>query len=307
MTTTWKREQDRREAASDFAELIVKGLGITAPPVSPFQILRSEKRRITAVGEDFGDAFDGRLEYHRPRFLLFYNTRYDDRPHLGEHHPRVNFTVAHELAHFFLTPHRNYLKHDGQPHGSKTEFVSDNNSEREADAFAAGLLMPKFLAKPILDRGELTFDRLSRAAREFDTSLLSTTFRAVQLSSLPCALAGLRAGKVAWMLPSDPLIQARYYPRKEGVRSAFVADRWAAFEGGDDQRTTEDGKLVEWFQTYDQEDDLADVEVTQAILPVRSMNTVLVLLTMDEDDLFPEEEEEEEDELDRDHRERFGW
>ena len=50
----------------------------------------------------------------------------------------MNFSVAHELAHYFLIAHHNYLKHGGRPHGSKTEFVSDNNSEREADAFAAG-------------------------------------------------------------------------------------------------------------------------------------------------------------------------
>lgn len=306
MTTSWKQEQVRREAASDFAEVIVKGLGISALPVSPFQFLQAEKKRISAFGDDFGDAFDGRLEYQRPRFLLFFNNKYDARSHKGEHHPRVNFSVAHELAHYFLIAHHNYLKHGGQAHGSKTEFVSDNNSEREADAFAAGLLMPRFLAEPILDQGELTFERISRAADRFDTSLLSTAFRAVQLSSLPCALAGLRDGKVAWMLPSARLIEAKCYPKKGAIRDTFAASRWAAFARGDDQRETEDGKLIDWFQTYDREDDLAAVEVTQAILPVRSMNTALVLLTMDEEDVLPEEEEEE-DEVDRDHREKFGW
>jgi len=306
VTTNWKQERVRREAASDFAEDIVKGLGITAPPVSPFQILQSEKKRISAFGDDFGDAFDGRLEYQRPRFLLFFNTKYDVRSRKGEHHPRVNFSVSHELAHYYLIAHHNYLEQGGRPHGSKTEFVSDNNSEREADAFAAGLLMPRFLAEPLLDQGELAFDQIARAADTFDTSLVSTAFRAVQLSSLPCALAGLRDGKVAWVLPSARLIEAKCYPKKGAIRAAFVAARWAAFLRGDDERETVDGKLIDWFQTYDREEDLAAVEVTQAILPVRSMNTVLVLLTMDEEDVMPEEQDEE-DEFDRDHREKFGW
>lgn len=305
MATNWKQEQVRREAAADFAEAIVTGLGLTKPPVSPFEILRSEQRRIKAFDDDFGDAFDGRLEYQRPHFLLFYNTRYDAWPHKGEHHPKVNFTVAHELAHYYLIPHHNYLKHGGRPHGSKTEFVSDNNSEREADAFAAGLLMPKFLAEPILDNGELDFDRLSRAADLFETSLLSTAFRAVQLTSTPCALAGLRDGKVAWMLPSARLIEGKCYPKKGAIRSAYAASRWSAFMNGDDQRETEDGKLTDWFQTFDLEVELSGVEVTQAFMPVRSMKTVVVLLTMD-DDVVPDEEEEE-DEVDRNHKEKFGW
>src|SRR5262245_3383302 len=81
VTTSWRFEQARREAAAALAERIVKDIGITAPPVSPFKVLDTEKRRIRVYGDDFGDAFDGRLEYQSPRFLLFYNTKYDDWPH----------------------------------------------------------------------------------------------------------------------------------------------------------------------------------------------------------------------------------
>ena len=199
VTTNWKIEELRRDAAANLAEQIVKDLRITKPPVNPFRVIRSEKRRIKALGDDFGDVFDGRLEYQRPHFLLFYNTKYDAWPHDGEHHPRVNFTIAHELAHFFIASHHHYLKQGGRPHGSHSAFVSDNNSEREADAFAAGLLLPSFLFKPKINTGELTYDRLDDIAREFRTSLLSAVIRAVRLSDVPSAVVGIRNEQIAWI------------------------------------------------------------------------------------------------------------
>ncbi len=307
MTTKWSPDRARLDAAAELAEEIVKGLDISKPPVDPFKIIKAERRLLLAYGEDFGDAFDGRLEYQSPKFLLFYNTKYDAWPHTGAHHPKVTFTVAHELGHYFLDRHREYLKKGGGAHCSQTEFLSDNLSEREADTFAASLLLPRFLASPAVNKNELTFSRLDGIARSFETSLLSTTIRAVQLSGHPCAVAGIRDGVVAWMFPSERLIEAKYYPQRCKIRSAFGKARWKGFAEGDDERASEDGKLVDWLATYDREDALGDVEVTQETLPIRSMNTLVVLLTMDDDALFPEEDEEEEDEIDRDHRERFGW
>ena len=51
--TTWNLEQARRDAASYFAEQIVRDLGITAPPVNPFRIIQSERRRILRLRKRF--------------------------------------------------------------------------------------------------------------------------------------------------------------------------------------------------------------------------------------------------------------
>lgn len=296
MTTRWSPDRDRLNAAADLAETIAKNLEVASPPVDPFAVITSERRLLLAFGEDFGDAFDGRLEYQSPRFLLFYNTKYDALPHSGAHHPRTRFSVAHELGHYFLDTHRQFLKKGGRAHCSQTEFLSDNLSEREADSFAAGLLMPSFLARPVVNRNELTLARLDDIARTFETSLVSTAIRAVRLSDYPCAVAGIRDGGIAWMFPSDRLIEASCYPGKRVLESPEAQRQWQKFIGGAVDRASADGMARHWFEMYNREDELHGVYVTQEFLPVQVINTLVVLLTLDDDDLFRDDEDEDDPE-----------
>jgi hypothetical protein len=127
---------------------------------------------------------------------------------------------------------------------------------------------------------------------------MSTAIRAVQLSGDPCALAGLRNGEIAWMFPSGRLIEAGCYPKKGALRSAFGTERWRAFLAGDTSRASKDGLLRNWIQSFgDKEEQFDGVYVTEECLPVQSMDTLVVLLTMDDNDLFPEDGDDE-DEMD---------
>ncbi len=66
------------------------------------------------------------------------------------------------------------------------------------------------------------------------------------------------------------------------------------------------GLLRHWCLTFNHDEELFDVQVTEAYKPIRAMNTGSVLLTLEEEEIAWSEEEEEE-EIDRNHRERFGW
>lgn len=288
----WTAEKNRLLMAGREADAVVEQLGLTAP-IDPLAIVRSEKPLLRAGGRDFGDRFDGKLEYNREKncFLLFYNTKYDTAP--GVHHPRTRFSIAHELGHYFLDKHHAYLMRSQKSHPSKGEFRSDNPIEREADSFAASILLPIRLARPIINRDELSVDRISHIADHFNASLVSTMFRCVALSDFPCAVAGIRGGEVAWMFPSEPLIKAGVYPNKYFL-PANAQEPWAEFQVGVGDRSENEGRVRDWFTTYDR-DDLAAVYVTEEYIPVQSMGTLLVLLTMDEGDLFAEEDDEYED------------
>jgi len=118
-------------------------------------------------------------------------------------------------------------------------------------------------------------------------------FRSVALSDFPCAVAGIRGGEVAWMFPSDALIKAGIYPNSHFL-PANAHEPWVEFQVGTANQSENEGQVRDWFNVYDKVD-LNQVHVTEEYIPVKSMGTLLALLTMDENDIFHDEEEEYED------------
>ena len=289
----WAEIKTRQDTAIDQAAEVLATLDMNATPLDPLAVVASEEPLLTAMGRDFRDRFDGQLEYHRSknRFLLFYNTKYD-RASNGDHHPRTRFSIAHELGHYFLERHRSYLLRTGKSHPSKGEFLSDQTIETEADAFAAGLLMPSRLLRPLVNEGEMSFADIESWASEFRTSITSTARRSVELSDFPCALVGVRDGRVAFSFHSQTMIEAGCYPRPRG--SALPAParlKWDAFAGGcllDNQ-----GQMLahDWCQTYDN-DRAARAPIYEHYFGVPLTQTLLVLLTIPEDELFEDEDED---------------
>lgn len=290
----FKRVQTLQDAAGKRADELIARLQLSAP-IDPLVVARTERPLLRAGGDDFRGSFDGKLKYRKDKrcFLLMYNKRYDVGLAPGRLHVRTRFSISHELGHFFIDEHHQYLRGGGKPHGSFAEYQSDAVMEREADAFAASLLMPTHLIRPLVNAGELSRERLLDLAEQFDVSMVSAAIRSVRLCHYPCALAGMRNGKVAWMFPSDALINAGVYPRRNMLPPS-AEEPWDDFENGNDNWITDDGLLRNWFEIYDRED-LYKVVLQEEYTPVPMMNTLLVLLTVDEDDLFEDEDNEEDE------------
>lgn len=289
-------EHHRQNMAGEQAGALVVRLGLTAP-IDPLRVAESEREFLRFGGRNFGNRFDGKLKYNREknRFLLLFNTKYDASMPEGRHHPRTRFSIAHELGHYFIPHHHKYLRRGGKPHPSNSEFRTEVEMEREADAFAASLLLPTHLAKPVINKSELTLERLDGVAEDFQTSLVCTAIRAAELSDDPCAVAGIRDGQIAWMYPSERLIEAGCYPGKRKLESPYAQEQWMAFTAGNEERASEDGKARHWFQMFGRDEELHDVYIAEQFLPVQIMDTLVVLLTLDDDDLFSDDDEEEED------------
>ncbi len=282
--------QNRQEKAIERAAEVLGVLKIASTPVDPLAIAESEKPFLGVAGGDFRNRFDGQLEYHRSknRFLLLYNSKYDARVPAGQHHPRTRFSIAHELGHYFLEEHRAFLLRTGKAHPSKGEFLSDRTIETEADAFAAGLLMPSDLLGPLVNKGDLTFSQIEEWANTFKTSVTSTARRSIELSDFPCALIGVREGRVAFTFHSRALIDGGCYPRPRGSDLPRAArSKWQAFLDGSVSGETGSALAQDWCQTYDC-DRASEAPVDEYYYAVPSMQTLLVLLTVPEEDLFPD-------------------
>lgn len=289
----YQAEEQIQLRAGKKADDLVERLGLEAP-IDPLAIANAQED-LRFGGADFGTRYDGKLEFHpsKQRFLMYYNTKYDDGLPVGQHHPRTRFSVAHELGHYFLDTHNAALRGGKAAHVSLSEFRTHDSLEREADAFAASLLMPTKQAKPIINAAEPSLARLSALADQFGTSLVSAAFRTVKLSHFPCAIAGVRDGQVAWTFVSESLFDAQLYPRR-GHFPKNAEHPWVDCQGGSGQFSENEGRAGDWFNIYDN-DRLEDIYVTEEYIPVPAMNMMLVLLTMDEDDLYPDDEDDCED------------
>lgn len=168
-------------------------------PVDPRQ-LASEERILLAPGS-YDGCFDGRIEFrkHINKFIIFFSS--DES---GLNAGRVNFSLGHELGHFYLEEHRGYLT-SGIWHGSHAGFISDNRLEREADWFAAALLMPEKLFRREIDRFGwkfCTLRNLKVLSNRLKVSLTATAIRYCECDIEATSVILSRQGRIIYHVPS---------------------------------------------------------------------------------------------------------
>lgn len=280
----WKMMQNARDAALARGEEIARLNGFVKAPVDPFAVIASEEDQLLAAGDDFQDCFDGRLSYHDGGFLLLYNTRYNAWSKNGTHHPKVRFTVAHELGHYYLDRHREFLVNRRKPIESFTEFESHREVERQADAFAAGLLMPKHLVGPRVNSDtDAGMDSIKEAAAVFDVSLTSMLVRWTQLSHFPCATLCVRQGVIQWGFGSEAFRNCGLWKTKRGV-GIMSADARSFVKVDPSCGTFREGQGVGFASHWlDGEQDVVDVREYYLVIPYSEC--VMVFVTADESEL----------------------
>jgi hypothetical protein len=161
--------------AKQKAEAFLREEGIEALPVDPFAIASS--RDIVVKPKPDADAgVSGMLLRYGDVFGILYATHIQSEGF-------QRFSVAHELGHYFLDGHIDYVLPKGsQVHTSHAGFVSGDPYELEADNFAAGLLMPDRPFKRALAKCEPGISTVESMANLCRTSLTATAIRYAELT-----------------------------------------------------------------------------------------------------------------------------
>jgi hypothetical protein len=155
----------------------------------------AQAKGITLSFNDYEDGFDGMLECRAGRFHIYGNLARLQR----RDSPRARFTVAHELGHYFIDEHRRVLESGAAGgHRSLCDYESRNPAEREADHFAANLLLPERRFRSAASRVAAGLSGVLDLAELFRASVTSTAIRYASLNVKPCAVVRWHDSGVAW-------------------------------------------------------------------------------------------------------------
>ncbi len=261
-------------------------------PVDPIAI--AEKHGIIVEAKPASDkGVSGMLIKHGDIFGIAYATHID----IGGFQ---RFSVAHELGHYLLPGHYESLLPEDGIHESKAGFISENKYEREADHFAAGLLMPQRLFTKEIDKRQTGFTAIDKIADLCMTSLTATAIRYTQFTSEPMAVVLSEGLKIDWCFMSDEMkeIGQLDWPKKgqtvprNSVTHSFNQNKENIKNGENDAGNS---SFMDWFGGNH------DFEIEEEVIGLGSYGKTLTILTVTED----LEELEEQDELEESWAPRF--
>ena len=186
------------------------------------------------IKEEAMTTHDGRLAYDEEAGIITINKNIKE---VGQ----KNFTIAHELGHFLLDK-KQYCG------CSRAEIMSASameRIEREANVFAAGLLMPEeWVRQEIKWEGE-GIGVMKKMSEKFSVSLSSAGIRYTQAGKMPMALIATKDDKVIW---SSINKQFPFRFVKKGQKTNQYSDVFVHYRG--EIITPEPHEIISdaWFQ-----------------------------------------------------------
>jgi len=269
------------------ASQVLDKLQIKALPIDPFLIAR-DRDIVCEENAALTAGVSGCLMKVGDVFGIMYSARFSSDGF-------KRFTVAHELGHYFLDGHVDALFGGGQQfHQSESGFTSDNKYEREADSFAASLLMPKLLFKAACGRSGQGLAAVESLADLCGTSLTATAIRYAKLVEEPVAVVWSFGDRVQFVFMSRVLQDLRGLTWIRKGSGLPLGTATAQFNSNEEnirkgRRVTSTSTLDTWF------DGGGTTELNEEVVGLGDYGRTLTVLWMDS---LPEPDEEEETEED---------
>lgn len=274
--------RSRDQLAAHEAEALIKELGIDSLPVDPAAIAKS--LGILVQPKTAPGGVSGMLVRLGNDFAIGYATHIDNEGF-------KRFSIAHEIGHYRIPGHVDAVLAHGDIHESRAGFVADDPYEREADHFAATLLMPDGLFSRELRRLGDGLEAVEAMAGRCVTSLTAAANRYVQKTSVPVAMIVSTGPRIDYCFMSKALqdFDRLEWPRKGqplpgGTRTdLFNADpeniRLA-------RRANGEAELRAWFGGR------RNIPGTEEVIGLGGYGRTLTILSTD---IFADDEDEDED------------
>ena len=183
---------------------------------------------------------------------------------------RRRFSIAHELGHWHF--------HRGRAlFCDKADIANfENNSldpERQADGFAADLILPNYMLVPRLRKLKRpTLAACREIAAEFSASLTATLLKTTLSNRFPMAIVCHNRQGRRWF-ERAPMVQGWWFPARELDRQTFAADM--LFNGAAEQNFPRKIGADAWFDFKGADRHLVDEQSFR--LPKDEILTVLIL------------------------------
>lgn len=128
---------------------------------------------------------------------------------------RQRFTAAHEFGHYLV--HRKKYPQGFRCDEAAVDGRSKSDIEREANEFAATLLMPlDDFRRQISVKHQPDFDQLSACATRYDVSLVAVILRWLRYTDRRAIIVVSRDGFMKWAWSSEPALKTGRFFRTSG-------------------------------------------------------------------------------------------
>ena len=280
------KKADDYLSASLVAEKVVREWKLATLPIDPLALARDLGIE-TLPKSDTAEGVSGMLMRLGNEFAIAYATHIDN---IGFQ----NFSVAHELGHYFLPGHVDAVLSDREVHQSRAGFGSGDRYEIEADHFAAVLLMPRELFTIAMRDAGDGLPAIEKLAAQCRVSLTAVGIRYAKCTGDPVAVVLSTGPRINYCFMSDALKEIRglsWIRRGEGLSDdtltfAFNEDPERVRRAERDEGTAD---LLDWFGGD------RSLSVTEQVIGLGGYGRTLTVITapdLDEQTEAIEEEEE---------------
>lgn len=288
----------RLKMARQLGEKTAQDHGFDSFPINPFKIA-SDQEIVVEAKQPEKNGMSGCIVFNDDGVGIIYSTSIRNEGF-------QNFTVAHELGHYFIDGHPDEILKTGPMHVSRAGFSQgDSSIEIEADHFASGLLMPTHLVKKELQGSPVGLEAIKALAAVSKSSLTAAAIRTSECAAYPMAIVVSSGQNVCYAFMSDSfknLGQLRFLRKGDLLPASGTSN----FNRDPKKILTGDSmcvecKLATWFEGPN------NIILDEEIVGLGSYGLTMTVLSSEEIIEDPYEDEAEGEKLENSWTPRFAY